>query len=209
LKKQLINKNYLFTLAEYHENVYSGNITINPFRIANSTTAYSSGEIMIELIDGVHADLAYGKKSPIMIAKNTLSGNSRRIDFDISLSYFGFDRELMNLLNVNVAGDYVNFANLKTGIDNASKQDVFHDSAIHQKLVVCERLIGVVMKALTAIPKDSDNGSHFSLHSDAPHPGYYEFIINPQAQVFFLDYRDPLHYSNLQHVKLQEKEIFD
>lgn len=195
LHKGFVSKDYLLTLAEYQENAFSGNITINPPLIGENTTAYNCGEINIELVDGIHAGLAYGDKSPLILAKNDLIG---RLNFTVSLKYGEFSEDLCKWFSLTRNSNYIDLVDLKDQIArNANETD-------KERLIYCEGLINKIIEVLNLIPKDVDNGSNFSVNGKTFHPGYYEFIINPKGSIYFLDYRDPLHYSNMQDTDLED-----
>jgi hypothetical protein len=215
LNRKTIDKDYSLILCEYQKNDISGNITINPPVIDSLTTFESNGGITLELVKGEHADLAYGDKSPIIIARTGLSNNHPSIlNFDISLKTMEFSEPLMKKINSkNGLSSYVGFLLLKEMIEEADTYHPFVDADEKENdlkvIASYRRIIDKVWEVINLIPKDQDTGSNFSVNGKAYHPGYYEFIVNPAGVPYFIDYRKPEHYSDLQHNDVEGTEISD
>ncbi len=215
IDKQVIFPDYAFTLSEYQKNEISGNITINPILTnGNNRASEHSGEINIEIVDGEHTALAYGDKSPILIAKTNLMDNHPDImNFDVTLKTMEFSKPLMMKVSSSEHRSYVNFLLLKKIIEDGKIYWPFLNSSDRKKdqatILRYQKLIEKTTEVLNLIPKDQDNGSNFSVNGKAFHPGYYEFIVNPVGESFFIDYRKADHYSNLQQSDLEGREISD
>lgn len=215
IKNRAISPDYVFTLSEYQKNEISGNITINRVLInEHNELTEKSEEIQIEIIEGEHASLAYGDKSPILIAKNNLNNSHPSImNFDITLKTEEFSKTLMRKVSANGLKSHEKFLVLKEIIEEGEIYWPFvngHERTKDQAtLLRYQKLIEKVAEVLNLIPKDQDNGNNFSVNGKAFHPGYYEFIVNPQGKPFFIDYRKVDHYSNLQQGFLEGEKISD
>lgn len=223
IDKKTIFLDYSFTLSEYQENEISGVITINPVLVNKGTTKMdeNSGEINIEIVDGEHAGLAYGDKSPILIAKTNLENNHPDImNFDVTLKTMEFSRPLIRKINdkrfwqkTHGRKSHANFLLLKEIIEKGEIYWPLVDDKNRKKdqeaILRYQKLIDQTIGVLHLIPKDEDNKSNFSVNGRAYHPGYYEFIVNPAGKVFFIDYRTATNYSNLQHNDREDTEVSD
>jgi len=218
IDKKAIFPDYSFTLSEYQKNEISGNITINPVIFNESNRmAEHSGEIYIEIVDGEHVGLAYGEKSPVLIARTNLENNHPDImNFDVTLKTMEFSRPLIRKINnrhfwqrTHGRESYANFLLLKEIIETGKIYWSLVDDKNRKKdqkaILRYQKLIEQVTKTLHLIPKDQDNKSNFSLNGKAFHPGYYEFIVGPDGTIF-IDHRDADNYSNLHHHYLEEMQ---
>lgn len=197
LRTKKVQKKDLLILSEYQENAYSGNIIINPPTAADKS---SSEKITIELVEGVHAGLAYEGSLPLLRSKDNWFN---RLEFEVFVPA-GLSEAVMQALSKVASlakNGYVDFRQFSTAcsIEEASAED-------RVKLAYYEKLIRVLSQVLEKIPKDVDRDYHFSTNGLAHHPGYYEFILNKDLQVYFLDYRGAERYSDLQANLLENEE---
>ena len=198
LRSRKVQKNDLLILSEYQENAYSGNIIINPPTAADRP---SSEKITMELVEGVHAGLAYEGSLPLLRSKDNWFN---RLEFEV-LVPAGLSEEVLKVLAKVINLDknsYVDFKQFRIAcsLEKASAED-------RAKLAYYEQLIQVLTQVVGEIPKDVDKDYHFSVDGRAHHPGYYEFILNKDLQVYFLDYREAERYSDLQANLLETGDV--
>lgn len=198
LKKRRVSENDLLILSEYQVNAYSGNIIINP---PTSKDKQSSERISIELVEGAHAGLAYEGSLPLIRSKDNWFN---RLEFEVLVPSGLSERvkkALSKLTRFNKSS-YVDFKKFQAAFDIAGTTE--QDREI---LAYYEQLFKVLVEVVGKIPKDLDKDYHFSVDGRAHHPGYYEFILNEDLQVYFLDYREARRYSDLQANLLETEDV--
>lgn len=197
LKKHRVSEKDLLILSEYQINAYSGNIIINP---PTSKEKQSSERISVELVEGAHTGLAYEGSMPLIRSKDNWFN---RLEFEILVPR-GLSSQLKKSLSKLTKSDkssYLDFKQFQLAFDNpfVTKKD-------RGILAKYEQLLRALMEAINKIPKDFEKDYHFSTDGRAYHPGYYEFILNEDLRVYFLDYREAKRYSDLQANLLEVEE---
>lgn len=186
-----IDENYELILSEYHANFFSGNIIINPpYEENNENSEY----IKIEIVHGEHKHLAYGSARPLMIVNSKLNGV---LDYRVLAGFFSdkLQQQLgIEANNVNLGYISLREVNLKCQALQEAKNLAKKDKRVWQAL---QGLAVAVYSSLKLIPKDQIVETHAGSIDDKRiyHPGYYEFVLDNCLQAWFLDHREPDHYS--------------
>lgn len=161
-----IAKDNLLILSEFHQNFFSGNIIINPPSEINSQASRS---ISMELVEGVHAGLAYEGSMPIIRTGETWY---ERPEIEVLLTEDLSPYLLEELSKVHV-GSYISFKVFKEIVEGSE----FSTEEDKKKLAYYQFLVEKLISILNLIPKIEDDTCHFSVDDRSFFPGYYEFIL--------------------------------